>query len=34
MENAFGQMKEEPDYSNMKLPKGFEKFLGPGADKD
>ena len=34
MENAFGQMNDEPDYSNMKLPKGFEKFLGPGADKD
>lgn len=34
MENAFGQMNDEPDYSNMKLPKGFEKFLGPGANKD
>ncbi len=34
MENAFGQMNDEPDYSNMKLPKGLEKFLGPGADKD
>ena len=33
MENAFGQMNEEPDYSNMKLPKGFEKFLGQDADK-
>ena len=30
---AFGQ-QEEPDMSNLKLPKGFEKFLGPGANKD
>ncbi|WP_446664079.1 signal recognition particle protein [Flexivirga sp. B27] len=33
MGGAFGQ-QEEPDYSDLKLPKGFEKFLGPGADKD
>lgn len=33
MGSAFGQ-QEEPDYSDLKLPKGFEKFLGPDAKKD
>ncbi|RNI24294.1 signal recognition particle protein [Flexivirga caeni] len=33
MGSAFGQ-QEEQDFSNLKLPKGFEKFLGPGANKD
>ncbi|WP_460466459.1 signal recognition particle protein [Calidifontibacter terrae] len=31
--SAFGG-QEEPDMSNLKLPKGFEKFLGPDAKKD
>lgn len=34
MGSAFGQQQEEQDFSNLKLPKGFEKFLGPDADKD
>nr|WP_212755796.1 signal recognition particle protein [Flexivirga aerilata] len=33
MGNAFGA-EEEQDFSNLKLPKGFEKFLGPDAKKD
>ena len=31
--SAFGE-QEEQDFSNLKLPKGFEKFLGPDAKQD
>ena len=32
--NAIGAPEEEQDLSNIKLPKGFEKFLGPEVPKD
>lgn len=28
LEGAFGEPEEEPDLANLKLPKGFEKYLG------